>query len=385
MRHIGRAGRWVAPLLLVCACGARDEVLTAAVALLPGELPAYRAIVADFERDAGVRVVVVPQQYADIRRALRAESLAGSGTLDLVELDVYTLALAAADVVPLDGAVDAEEADALESRALRAGRVDGELRFLPHRLAWQALLYNSAVLPRPPATWEELLGVAERNSGRIGIKGSLYEGLTCDLLPFVWAAGGGGDVLDDRGARAAFELFARLAPHLHPQSATFKEASIVEAMARGELVVELNWPFAMAVLSSEGLAPTPIRSAPLPAGPEGTATVLGGGYLGVPRTSAHRSEAIRLALYLVGAGAQGRLARELGWFSPRRDTPHAADTDLYQGFEAMRAAVRTRPERRDYPLLSRLWQQAFRAVAFERQAPAEVLPAAQRRLEEGVR
>ena len=46
--------------------------------------------------------MVVPQQYADIRRALAAEAFAGRGTLDLVELDVYSLAAAARQVTVFD-------------------------------------------------------------------------------------------------------------------------------------------------------------------------------------------------------------------------------------------------------------------------------------------
>jgi len=38
--------------------------------------------------------------------------------------------------------------------------------------------------------------------------------------------------------------------------------------------------------------------------------------------------------------------------------------------------VRPRPERADYPLISRLWQQAFRAVVFDRADPASTLHAA---------
>ena len=47
--------------------------------------------------------MVVPQQYADVRRAIAAETAAGQGTIDLVELDVYSLAAAADDVAVLDG------------------------------------------------------------------------------------------------------------------------------------------------------------------------------------------------------------------------------------------------------------------------------------------
>jgi len=361
--------------LVVASCRAVPTELTVAVALLPSELPVYRAVVADFERATGQRVVVVPQQYADIRRALAAEAGARTGTLDLVELDVYSLALAAEDVARLDDAGLAPLIAELDPAAVRAGTIDG-LRFLPHRLSWQALVYDRSALERPPATWDELVAVERAHPGQIGLKGALYEGLTCDILPFVWAAGGRGDVLDDAGAIAAFELFATLAPFLHPASATFKEPTIADAMARGELVLALEWPFAMALFASQGLAPERFASAPLPRGPQGRATVLGGGYVALPRNAPHPAAALDLVRHLLGRDSQARLARELGWFSARRDVSPAAGGDLLAGYAAMRDDVRPRPERADYQLISRLWQQAFRAVVFDRADPASTLHAA---------
>ena len=364
--------------MLAAGCGGGQE-LTLAVAVLPSELPVYRAAVADFERASGRHVVVVPQQYADIRRALAAERAARRGTLDLVELDVYSLAAAARDVAVLSRADVADLLDELDPAAVRAGTVDG-LRFLPHRVSWQALIYDHAVLGNPPATWDELLAVARSHPGKIGFKGARYEGLTCDVLPFVWAAGGRGDVLDDAGAIAAFRLFAALAPYLHPESATMKEPAIAEAMARGELVLHLNWPFVMSLYASQGLSPDPIRSAPLPRGPAGRATVLGGGYLALPANAPHREEALALARHLLGRDAQERFARELGWFSARRDVAVEAGGAALGGFAAMRDVVRPRPERADYPLISRQWQEAFRAVAFSRTDPEAALRAAAARL-----
>src|SRR5437667_7152373 len=330
-------------LALVSACGRVPDELTVAVALLPAELPAYRAVIAEFESASARRVVLVPQQYADIRRALAAEAGAGRGTLDLVELDVYSLAPAARSVAVLDPAELADVLTALEPAAVRAGTIDG-LRFVPHRLSWQALIYDHDALPEPPATWDELLAVARAHPRKIGFKGALYEGLTCDVLPFVWAAGGRGDALDDAGALAAFRLFAELAPYVHPASATFKEPTIAEAMARGELVLQLNWPFAMSLYASQGLAPERIRSAPLPWGPRGRATVLGGGYLAIPLNAPHREAAVALVRHLLGREVQTRLATELGWFSARGDVAVPAGGVL-DGFVAMRDAVRPRPER----------------------------------------
>ncbi len=378
-----RPTRWpmalVAALACAAACGGDRQALTLAVAVLPSELPVYSAAVRDFERASGRRVVVVPQQYADIRRALAAEASARRGTLDLVELDVYSLAAAARDVLVLDRTDVGPLLDALDPAAVRAGTIDG-LRFLPHRVSWQALVYDHATLGEPPATWDDLLAVARAHPGKIGFKGARYEGLTCDVLPFVWAAGGRGDVLDDAGALAAFRLFAGLAPYLHPESATMKESAIAEAMARGELVLHLNWPFVMSLYASQGLAPEPIRSAPLPRGPVGRATVLGGGYLGLPTNTPHRAAALALARHLLGRDVQQRFARELGWFSARRDVAVEAGGALLAGFAAMRDVVRPRPERADYPMISRQWQEAFRAVAFSHAPPEAALQAAAARL-----
>lgn len=367
----------VLALATLCACPARNETLTIALAVLPSELPVYRSVLRECEQETGLRVVAVPQQYPDIRRALAAEAFAGRGTLDLVELDVYSLAASADDVAVLDPVELGAHLDALAPPAVAAGRING-LRFLPHRLSWQALIYNHAVLGKPPETWAELLAVARTHPGRIGMKGALYEGLTCDLLPFVWAAGGSGTALDDDGALAAFRFFAELAPYLHPQSEIFKESTVAEAMARGELVLHLNWPFVMTLYATQGLAPDAIRAAPLPRGPVGRASVLGGGYLAVPRSAPHRAAAIRLARCLIGARAQQRLARELGWFSARQDVPVTGSGELLAGFVAMRADVRPRPARADYPRLSRRWQQAFRDVVFEHADPAATLHAAAR-------
>jgi ABC-type glycerol-3-phosphate transport system substrate-binding protein len=371
----GNAGRTVLLLCFLLFAGCfRDRGLTFAVALLPSELAVYRDVVREFEQRQGVRVDIVAQQYADIRRALAAEAFAGNGSIDLAELDVYSLAVAAGDVAVFDTAALAGDLDHLLPAALHAGDIDG-LRFLPHRISWQAMIYDHEVLGEPPATWEQLLEVARAHPKRIGLKGALYEGLTCDLLPLVWSAGGSGAVFDDAGAQQAFRFLAELAPYLHPQSATFKESTIAEAMARGELVLHLNWPFVMSLYAGQGLAPQRIRSAPLPRAAERpSVTVLGGGYIAVPRNAERREQAVQLARFLVSREAQERFGRELGWFSARTDLGSGGgSSSLLVGFEAMRDFVRPRPERADYPRLSRLWQRAFRAVAFEGRDPGEAL------------
>jgi ABC-type glycerol-3-phosphate transport system substrate-binding protein len=129
----------------------------------------------------------------------------------------------------------------------------------------------------------------------------------------------------------------------------------------------------MSLFASQGLAPDTIRSAPLPTGPAGNATVLGGGYLAIPRNAPKRDAALQLARYLIGHSAQTQLQDQLGWFSARLDMNVGDGSELLSGFATMRDFVRPRPERTDYLRLSRLWQQAFRDVAFAGADPETAL------------
>jgi ABC-type glycerol-3-phosphate transport system substrate-binding protein len=109
--------------------------------------------------------------------------------------------------------------------------------------------------------------------------------------------------------------------------------------------------------------------------------VLGGGYIAVPKNAPHRPQALALARHLLGKETQETFARRLGWFAVRRDVVVGETAPALAGFAAMRAHVRPRPERADYPRLSRLWQQAFRAVVFESADAGATLEEAARTLQ----
>lgn len=80
--------------------------------------------------------------------------------------DPITRALRRLCVTPGLLAAAAERvAEALSAATLEAGQIGGETRFLPHRLAWQALICNAQTLTEPPATGDELLAVAQARSG----------------------------------------------------------------------------------------------------------------------------------------------------------------------------------------------------------------------------
>ncbi len=352
---------------------ATGRQLTVALAVFPEEAAHYRNFLAEFERSRKVHVDIVAQSYIDILRALGAEAGAGRGALDLVELDLAMLGEARGSVRELDPLIT-QSARALFPRAAwGAAAQNGHTYFVPHRLMWQAMIYNRREVPNAPATWTELEAFAREHPGKIALKAARYEGAICDVMPFVWEAGGSELLPDSPGSVRALSFLGGLAPGLNPQSAVFREMSILEAQARGSVWIHFNWPFAMSYLAGKGLAPGVDLSAPLPAGPTGTATVLGGGYLGIPRSAPHPKLAAAFIEYLLTPEAQRRLSHELGWYGSVPPPPGSEQAILYAGFDAMRPRVRARSVLGAYGQLSNQWQRAIRGVLFDGQSAQAAL------------
>ncbi|HZO80701.1 MAG TPA: extracellular solute-binding protein [Candidatus Binataceae bacterium] len=349
--------------------------LNVALALFPNEAANYRRFVRPFEAASGARVNLIAQSYGDLLDVLRASAgTPRGGALDLVELDLAMLGEARYAVRPLDAIVPRSARALFPAVAWDAATHGGRLYFVPHRLMWEAMIYNRREVRRPPATWDELARFAHAHPGKLALKAARYEGAVCDVMPFVWAAGG--DALDPRapGAREAFGFLSTLAPYLNPESAVFREMSVLEAQARGAVWIHFNWPFAIGYLASKGLAPGEDLSAPLPAGPDGRrATPLGGGYLAIPRSASHPELAAEFIRYLLTAGTQRRLSADLGWYGSVAPPAQSAEAALYAGFAAMRPYVRARPAIRCYTALSNRWQRALRALLFDGDSPSAAL------------
>ncbi len=362
-------------LLLACQ-GQRETSLTFYLAVLPSEKEAYQPLLRDFSKQTGIAVNLVAQQYAEIRRALQAEVIAGRGLADVIEVDVYYLAAMQSLVTDLTPLMNAETLTGINAEALEAGRFDGSLYYLPHRLSWQAMVYNSHYIENPPATWEELLDVARRYPGRMGLKAAQYEGLTCDILSFVWQAGGDPLRMNDAGCLAAMNFLAAYGEALNPSARSYKENSVLEAQEKEEIYLHFNWPFVVPLLQEKQMLPEPNVVAPLPAGPEGKAAVLGGGYLAISTVAPHPQEAARLVRFLASAQAQRFFVKHLGWMPTRSEAWDALPQEMrtvYHGFIEMAPHVKPRPPVEYYESLSRLWQQAFRDIVFDHKPVKETM------------
>jgi ABC-type glycerol-3-phosphate transport system substrate-binding protein len=351
----------------------RRGQLNLALAVFPSEAARYAGFVAPFEAAHHVRINLVAQSYGDILQALRVQARGRRGSLDLVELDLAMLGEARSHAAVLDGLVPPSAHSLFSEAAWAAATENHHIYFIPHRLMWQAMIYNRIEVPDPPRTWDDLARFAQSHPGKLAFKAARYEGAACDAMAFVWSAGGGECDPESSGSLRAFGFLHLLAPDLNDESAVFREMSVLEAQARGTVWIHFNWPFAIGYLKSKGLAPEVDLSAPIPAGPDGMATPLGGGYLAIPISAPHPELARAFLAWLLTPEVQARLSSELGWYGSVPPVAGSEDAKLYAGFTAMRDHVRARPVLDCYPQLSNRWQQAIRAVLLRGTAPGAAL------------
>ncbi|MHB8383514.1 MAG: extracellular solute-binding protein [Candidatus Binataceae bacterium] len=365
-------------IAIACLAGCRGAKpargqLNLALAVFPSEAARYADFVSPFEAAHHVRINIVAQSYGDILQAIRVQAQSRGGSLDLAELDLAMLGEARSDVAMLDGLVPPSARSLFSGPAWAAATENHHIYFIPHRLMWQAMIYNRTEVPDPPRTWDELARFNRAHPGKLALKAARYEGAVCDAMAFVWSGGGSQCDPESAGSLRAFDFLHLLAPDLNDESAVFREMSVLEAQARGTVWIHFNWPFAIAYLQSKGLAPEVDLSAPIPAGPDGMATPLGGGYLAIPLSAPHPALARAFLAWLLTPEVQARLSRKLGWYGSVPPAAGSEDAEVYAGFTAMRDYVRARPTVACYPQLSNRWQRAIRAVLLRGAAPAAAL------------
>lgn len=362
--------------------------VTLAAALLPSEQTKYVNLLEGFTEKTGIAVKLVPQQYSQIRSTIEVEAQAGRGELDVAELDVYLLPITQPYMQALDLLLETHaELSAHVQENAWAVCLFGKgkkLFYIPHRLNWQALIYDEEVLGEPPSDWDALMAVAKQHPGSIGFKCARYEGLACDIFPFIWQAGGDPLQPDNPASLKAMTFLKSLGPYLNSTALSYKENSILQAQEHREIILHPNWPFAVPLLRQKGLLPQRLKTAPLPRGPVTSATILGGGYLGIPITAPHPREAAQLLSFLTSSETQQQLVAQLGWFPIRQEGWQGMteqDKRDFAGFLSMKDAVRARPNVLYYEQASQIWQDGFYRVVFENEDPAATLRDMQKQID----
>jgi arabinogalactan oligomer / maltooligosaccharide transport system substrate-binding protein len=303
--------------------------------------------------------------------------------------------------VPADGPDEAR----LLPQAQQAARYRGQRWALPASLDCLALLYNRALLTRPPSTVKELVAEGQRLTLDTTNRNAANPTLDAQhvkrwgfyvrpdaywFLPFLWAEGGelldpdaGKVFIDQPAAVAALQLYHDLIHIYHIAPPRPSPSNDYEDQMRrfgsGEVAMTVNGPWAIAALRGQAAFKDlgQLGIAPLPRGASGAAVAPLSGHGFVVSSCARDPRAAwQLAAALSDEESQIAFARANSLLPSLRSAYDHADVRASRtiaGFRAALASARVRPQ---HPAMARIFDDftpAVQAVLLGDATPPEAL------------
>jgi multiple sugar transport system substrate-binding protein len=382
-----------------CAGGTAAPLATGPVTIefatqgLGEEGDATNRAVAAFERDhPDVHVnILTLSPLADAAFQQLTDRLSpGSPTPDVLTLDVIWPAAFARSgwITPLDRF--GLDQGGFYPVQVHAGTYGGHLYAVPWFINAEGLYYRTDLVPRPPASPQELVEAA-RNAMQsdpsieqgLAFEGARYEGA---VTAFISIAGGLDlrhvDSPEDVGA-LTFMRDAISRDRISPPAVTgWEEAAVQDAYLSGRTVFALNWPYVFALAEAPS-SPVQGRTAwmPFPSASGVPSSALGGDMLGINARSPHQDAAWRFVRYLLRDDVQIDRAVTAGDPPAVRSAYGEQLYDLapyYQDEQRVISVATARPVDPQYPQrVSEVLQARINAVLAGQDDPQAALAAAQ--------
>lgn len=324
------------------ACGGSSSgppQLTFFVAIQPGGTIEETA--ARCSKEANGRYTIkpelLPNDASQAREQLVRRLGAKDPSIDVIGLDVILTGefANAGWIEPWQGKRKQAATEEVFPSVIETASFEHKLYAAPFNTNTQLLWYRKDLVPKPPATWDQMIEAAEglKEAGTIQVQAERYEGFMVWANALIDSAGteilsGPESVdLEQKPTEEALAVMGRLANSsaAAPNLSTSNEDSARLAFEAGESAFMTNYTFAYASASAEapdiakniGAAPFP-RVNSNPAKPP-----LGGFNLAVSSYSGHKQMAFEAAACLAGEKSQ-LTAVELDGLPPSR-------SDLYEG------------------------------------------------------
>jgi multiple sugar transport system substrate-binding protein len=198
-----RIGRADAPLVL--SMWAQQEY--SHLAAREDMASTFHAIFRDWARDhPDIRVDISAMPALELHKAKLLMAAANHRLPDVASIDSFwvPLFMAGKHIQPLDPYWPAEDrADFLPFTIDTLKDTAGHVYGMWHGTDCRVLYYRKDLVPKPPATWAEVIEIGSRIAREKKISGYLFnagrwEGAVFDHLPMFW--GQGGELVDDQGA-----------------------------------------------------------------------------------------------------------------------------------------------------------------------------------------
>ncbi|MEU6081678.1 extracellular solute-binding protein [Streptomyces sp. NPDC047108] len=233
----------------------------------------------------------------------------------------------------------------------------------------RVMLYNSDALKKaglktPPKTFKDMRSYADKLSAK-GVKLFADDNLTgWNVAPWIWSAGG--EITDKdhkkatgylnspasvRGVQLLQDLYdKKQIPKLIVGSRGSKP--LPQGLAKGDYATLMDGPWLYPVIKKQypGFA---MKAAPVPAGPGGSISVVGGENVVVTKSSENKKLAAEFTRYLLSPKAQKTMA-EVGQMSVLKDVDMAAIDPVYKSYAEQLKTARPRTPVANWPKIDDL-------------------------------
>ena len=238
------------------------------------------------------------------------------------------------------------------------------------------LFYRSDIIQTPPATWDELIEMAQAHAGEGGAKAGYvlqaaqYEGLVCNALEFIGSYDGhvvdgdGNIIVNNDGVKNGLAAMKKVVDSgIVPENfSSFMENECTNMFLAGEALFMRNWPgiYAQATDPEKSQVVDSVKVTALPAGDSGSAATLGGWGWMINRHSAHADAAWDFVRFVTGPEGQkinAMVAGQLPTYMSLYDDEEILAKNPHFAYmrEALKAAV-ARPVSPIYTSLSEIMQ-----------------------------
>jgi multiple sugar transport system substrate-binding protein len=318
-----------------------------------------------------IEFVALPADASQQREQLVRRLAAGDPDIDIIGMDViWTAEFAAAGwILPWEENLARQVRRDRLAGATESANYRERLWAIPFTTNTQLLWYRKDRVPTPPATWDEMISVAESlgDVGTIQVQGERYEGLTVFFVSLLASAGGSvlapdgeGVSLEDEPTRRALSVMRRLAnsPAADPALANAREDQARLAFESGRSSFMVNytyvWPSARANSPEVAAHMAWARWPSVAKGRPGRVTV-GGINLGIGAHSPHPEYAFEAAACIASQDNQ-RLAATLGGLPPTIEALYDEGEvrDIFPFADVLRETLREAVQRPQTPLYSDL-------------------------------
>lgn len=350
--------------------------------------PEYLKRLDDFTKKTGIKIQRVAIKYEDfLSKILQA---AAANTLpDVIMIDnPWNSAMAAQGVLAdlTDKVKTWGQWDQYYKGPAESATWNGKIYGVPNESNALIMYYDKTLFDQqgmtPPTTWEQLASDAKTLTadGRYGFSTSMTKSENSVFVfeSLLWQAGADLDTLDSSKALQAMQYLLDLqqSGSMSKEALSWDLRGGVTQLANGQSAIAFGGTWDGSWLKQN--MKHELGIAPLPAGPAGQVSNLGGENWAITATSKHPDEAWKLVTFAVDPKEQMPYLVESGQLPSRKDLatqPEFAKDPFPTYLEQLQVA-KARVYGPNYPKMADALTQAFQAVLSGQQTPKQALDAA---------